>query len=31
VAAVNEIGPDQIIVTIACDSGMKYLASNLFD
>ncbi|QJW89919.1 cysteine synthase family protein [Spirosoma taeanense] len=26
-----ELGPDQVVVTVACDSGLKYLASGLFD
>jgi len=26
-----ELGPGKSVVTVACDSGMKYLAGNLFD
>ncbi len=34
VAAIQigkELGPNHTVVTVACDSGMKYLASGLFD
>lgn len=34
VAAIQlgkELGPGHVVVTVACDSGMKYLASGLFD
>jgi len=27
----KELGPGQTVVTVACDSGMKYLSSGLFD
>ena len=27
----KELGPDHVVVTVACDSGMKYLSSGLFD
>jgi len=27
----KELGPDHTVVTVACDSGMKYLAGGLFD
>ena len=26
-----ELGPDHVVVTVACDSGMKYTSSGLFD
>ncbi|MFT3934327.1 MAG: cysteine synthase family protein [Chitinophagaceae bacterium] len=31
IAIAKEIGPGKSIVTVACDSGMKYLAGNLFE
>jgi cysteine synthase A len=27
----KELGPGKTVVTVACDSGMKYLAGDLFD
>ncbi|MGZ3778525.1 MAG: PLP-dependent cysteine synthase family protein [Mucilaginibacter sp.] len=27
----KELGPGHVVVTVACDSGMKYLSSGLFD
>lgn len=27
----KQLGPGKTVVTIACDSGMKYLAGDLFD
>lgn len=26
----RELGPDRVVVTVACDSGLKYLSSDLF-
>jgi len=31
IALGRELGPDHTVVTVACDSGMKYLAGKLFD
>ena len=30
-ALAHELGPGQTVVTVACDSGMKYLAGDLFE
>ena len=31
IALGKELGPGRIVVTVACDSGLKYLSSGLFD
>ncbi|MBD2701165.1 cysteine synthase family protein [Spirosoma sp. BT702] len=31
VQLAQELGPGKTVVTVACDSGMKYLAGNLYD
>lgn len=31
IALGKELGPGRVVVTVACDSGLKYLSSGLFD